>query len=357
METKKTYSNELGILDDRYKLIERIYSGDYSKVYIVQDLKDNNKEYALKLFKETDYFENEVKINKMIAETKNSSFIKYITSSVGYLITDEEKTLKSYIIFELAKKGDVISYIQCKKTCLSERSCKIIFAKIIEIIKLLHKLGICHKDLKLDNFLFDENFEIKLCDFGISKIIPKDKNGKSLLIDGNGNENGNEGTTQYIAPEIFEKKKYDGEKIDIFSLGVILFNLRLQKFAFRHAYIPKSESKSKTKTEIKTKTETETKTETKIELKDKMYKYIKEKKYHKKFWKILEINFNIKDISEEFKNLYLRMVAYDPKERPTIEEIYNDKWMKEIRDLNEKELEKCQKELIKELEIREILMK
>ena len=338
METKKTCSNELRILDERYKLIEGIYSGPFSEVYIVQDLKDNNKEYALKLFKKNNYFENEVKINKMIAETKNSSFIKYITSSVGYLITDEEKTLKSYIIFELAKKGDVISYIQCKKTCLSERSCKIIFAKIIEIIKLLHKLGICHKDLKLDNFLFDENFEIKLCDFGISKIIPKDKNGKSLLINGNGN---GIGTTQYIAPEIFEKKKYDGEKIDIFSLGVILFNLRLQKFAFRHAYIPKSKTKTKSK----------------MELKDKMYKYIKEKKYHKMFWKILELNFNIKGISEEFKNLYLRMVAYDPKERPTIEEIYNDKWMKEIRDLNEKELENCQKELIKELKIREILMK
>ena len=75
------------------------------------------------------------------------------------------------------------------------------------------------------------------------------------------------------------------------------------------------------------------------------------------FWKIIELNFNIKGITEEFKNLYLKMVAYDPNERPTIEEIYNDEWMKEIRDLNKKELENCQKELIKELKIRETLMK
>ena len=47
------------------------------------------------------------------------------------------------------------------------------------------------------------------------------------------------------------------------------------------------------------------------------------------------------------------MVAYNPKERPTIEEIYNDEWMKEINDLNEKEFEKYEKDLIKELRARE----
>ena len=86
-----------------------------------------------------------------------------------------------------------------------------------------------------------------------------------------------------------------------------------------------------------------------------MYKYIKEKN-SKLYWYILRNNINTNGLSEEFKKLYLKMVAYDPKERPTIEEIYNDKWMKEIRDLNEKELEKCQKELIKELKSREKIM-
>ena len=58
-------------------------------------------------------------------------------------------------------------------------------------------------------------------------------------------------------------------------------------------------------------------------------------------------------MSKEFKNLFIRMVAYNPKERPTIEEIYNDEWMKEINDLNEKEFEKYEKDLIKELRARE----
>ena len=65
MVTKKTCSNELGILHDRYELIKSIGEGCSSEVYIVKDLQDNNKEYALKLFKKSKYFQNEVKMNKL----------------------------------------------------------------------------------------------------------------------------------------------------------------------------------------------------------------------------------------------------------------------------------------------------
>jgi hypothetical protein len=54
MEAKSTFSEELGILNDRYKLIKRIGSGYSSEVYIVEDLQDENKKYACKLFKQTD---------------------------------------------------------------------------------------------------------------------------------------------------------------------------------------------------------------------------------------------------------------------------------------------------------------
>ena len=47
------------------------------------------------------------------------------------------------------------------------------------------------------------------------------------------------------------------------------------------------------------------------------------------------------------------MVSYNPHERPTIEEIYNDEWMKEIRDLNEEEFKEYENEFIKELKKRE----
>jgi serine/threonine protein kinase len=331
METKNTCSKELGILDDRYQLIKIIGSGYSSEVYIVEDLQDDNKKYACKIFKRTDDYHSEVEINEIITKANNSSFIKYITSSVGYLIRNGEKTLKPYIVFELGSKGDVIHYITCNKTGLDEKNSKLMFSKIIAIVKALHKLNICHRDLKLENILFDENLNIKLCDFGFSIIIPKNKNGKAKYL------TGQYGTPEYTAPEIFENKPYDGEKIDIFSLGVILFNLRVCSFGFTTAKIPQKIPRYS------------------LNIQEKLYKYIKEKNYPL-YWKLLGGFVKLNGISEEFKNLYLKMVAYNPKERPTIEEIYNHEWMKEIRDLNEDEFEEYEKDLIKELKSREEYM-
>ena len=84
-----------------------------------------------------------------------------------------------------------------------------------------------------------------------------------------------------------------------------------------------------------------------MQLTQKIYyiNIIKEKK-DKVYWKKIG---NIEGLSEDFKTLYLKMVAYDPNERPTIEEIYNDEWMKEIRDLDDTEFQKCEEELKKML--------
>ena len=184
MEAKNTCSEELGILDYRYQLIKRIGSGYSSEVYIVEDLQDDNKKYACKIFKQTDIYQSEVKINETITKANNSSFIKYITSSVGYLIKNGEKTLKPYIIFELGSKGDIMHYMIYNNSGLDEKKSKLMFSKIISIVKALHKLNISHRDLKLENILFDQNYNIKLCDFGFSVIITKKKNGKAKYLTG-----------------------------------------------------------------------------------------------------------------------------------------------------------------------------
>ena len=73
-----------------------------------------------------------------------------------------------------------------------------------------------HLDIKLENILLDENFNIKLCDFGFIEDV-KTKVHKNIGTDG------------YKAPEIYatngRSEGYDGDKTDIFALGVRLFIL------------------------------------------------------------------------------------------------------------------------------------
>lgn len=60
-----------------------------------------------------------------------------------------------------------------------------------------------------------------------------------------------------------------------------------------------------------------------------------------------------KKLTVEFKNLFIKMVSYNPKERPTIEQILNDDWLKEITNLKEEEFKKYEQALVSELKKRE----
>ena len=120
-------------------------------------------------------------------------------------------------------------------------------------------MGYSHRDLKTGNILLDDKFNPKICDFGFSTYIQK--NLKDIL-----------GTPEYAAPEIY-KGNYDGEKVDIFALGVILFNLVTGIYAFNEA-----------------------------KMSDKAYRLIMLKKY-KLFWDQLT---QVSGVSEDFKNYILK---------------------------------------------------
>lgn len=78
-----------------------------------------------------------------------------------------------------------------------------------------------------------------------------------------------------------------------------------------------------------------------------LYRLIKEKNYDK-YWKYLDKYLGIKNLPEEFKKLFVKLVAYNPEERPTIKEIRNDVWMSDVNNANEEKLTHLREKMIEE---------
>ena len=72
-------------------------------------------------------------------------------------------------------------------------------------------------------------------------------------------------------------------------------------------------------------------------------------KQYEYYWKY----FNI-ELSESFKNLFIRMVSYNPDERPSIDEIFKSEWLKELEDLKEDSIQNIEDEIKKEFHNRHI---
>lgn len=117
-----------------------------------------------------------------------------------------------YIVIEYAAKGELFNYIVENKA-LDELRAMQFFRQIIYGLEYLHSLGICHRDLKLENILLDDNYNIKIADFGFARFV------KSSIAETSC------GSPHYAAPEVIAGHPYDGRCADIWSCGIILFAL------------------------------------------------------------------------------------------------------------------------------------
>jgi serine/threonine protein kinase len=113
------------------------------------------------------------------------------------------------------------------KKRLSEDESKRIFFQLVQSVDYLHQHCIIHRDIKLENVLFDKNKDIKLIDFGFSTVSPDGKKLKVFC-----------GTPSYMAPEIVRRTEYEGKPVDIWGLGILLYALLCGCFPFRAKTYP-----------------------------------------------------------------------------------------------------------------------
>lgn len=118
--------------------------------------------------------------------------------------------------------GDELYNYLLKHGKLSVDKVQRIFAQLVGAVCYVHRQSCVHRDLKLENILLDKHENVKLCDFGFTREYEGKANYLQTFC----------GTICYSAPEMLKGEKYAGEKVDVWSLGVILYALLCGELPF-----------------------------------------------------------------------------------------------------------------------------
>ena len=138
-----------------------------------------------------------------------------------------------YMVMEYLKGGDLAAWLQERGTMPLEQAVEFVL-QACEAIAEAHALGIVHRDLKPANLFCirraDSRLSIKVLDFGISKIVRKtgDLHPDVSMT----RTNAVLGSPAYMSPEQMQASKHVDARTDIWSLGVILFELLSGRIPF-----------------------------------------------------------------------------------------------------------------------------
>ncbi|KAK2871019.1 hypothetical protein QQF64_002137 [Cirrhinus molitorella] len=118
-----------------------------------------------------------------------------------------------YLVMELCPGGNLMNHIYEKKR-LEERDVQKYVRQLVRAVEHLHRAGVVHRDLKIENLLLDDQDNIKLIDFGLSNCAG--------ILGYSDPFSTQCGSPAYAAPELLSRKKY-GPKVDVWSIGVNMY--------------------------------------------------------------------------------------------------------------------------------------
>lgn len=311
------YSSICPLVDSRYRLIKSVGESRFGRVYLCLDTKIS-KIIALKELKKID--SNNESLRMFLNEIRNLSKLntfelrKYVCPLLDFNFDGQYDTGHhiSYYTMEYKAMGDLYSLIDSCSHYLPEKLAGHFYLQLQKALEKIHEQGIAHLDIKPENIVLDEKLNLFICDFGHSfnvkntSLLLRTQNNKNLLkkrinflskISFIGSE-------IYSSPEInnFQDnfdlliddpnkfmnrlEEIDFYKSDIFSAGITFFVI------FFKAIPPFKKSQ-----------------------------YFNKDLFNKQFW---EDCLEIRNFSEDFKNLFTNSSKFNPKERYDVQEILDD---------------------------------
>ncbi|KAK9728241.1 serine/threonine protein kinase [Basidiobolus ranarum] len=264
---------------------EILGSGSGGKVHSTYSI-DTGKKYAVKKFRSIrgsesrrHYYEN---ISNEI----------YIGASLDHpnIIRTIDVAMEDGQIHQVMEfcSMDLVSLF--KGVQISQSQINQYFVQMMTSLRYLHRRGVAHRDLKLENFCLGEDGLLKLIDFGCAFIFNDSLNRNTHKL-----ATSITGTDPYIAPEVHEGSAYDAAKADVWSAAIVLICMVLRKFPWEQARMT-----------------------------DKGYANYLKYRHEDRFFR---------NIPSDSLPLLRSMLNPNPCRRPTVEEVFMDPWFQSLLNI------------------------
>ena len=277
------------VFNNRYHVLQELGEGMTAKVFLGREI-ETQKLVAIKflmkshLSKSTSRvadFRREIDI---LSKLDHEGIVNMIEAGEDGILQGTNQTTKydiSYIVMDYYP--DEFFNFCINMGAMGEDAGRFFLSQLLDTLEYIHQNDIAHRDLKIDNMLIDEELNIKLLDFGLSAQTKTRGLTDSV------------GTPFYMAPELHDERPHNGTEVDVFALGVILFTIIAGNFPFDRAV--KSNSFYQ------------------LLMLDQLDLFFQSHK--------------ASHLSDNFKNLIVRMLSYNSADRPTIDDIRYHPWMME----------------------------
>uniref|UniRef100_UPI0037E92E31 serine/threonine-protein kinase SIK3 homolog isoform X1 n=1 Tax=Semicossyphus pulcher TaxID=241346 RepID=UPI0037E92E31 len=191
-----------------YEIERTIGKGNFAVVKLATHIITKAK-VAIKIVDKTQLDDENLK--KIFREVQIMKLLKHPHIIRLFQVMETERMI--YLVTEYASGGEIFDHLVAHGR-MAEKDARKKFKQIVAAVHFCHCRNIVHRDLKAENLLLDHNLNIKIADFGFSNLFSQGQLLKTWC-----------GSPPYAAPELFEGKEYDGPKVDIWSLGVVLYVL------------------------------------------------------------------------------------------------------------------------------------
>lgn len=208
-------------IEPHYDIVEVVGRGAYGVVVAAKD-GQTNKMVAIKKIQKA--FEHKIFAKRTLRELKILRMLKHdnVLNLMSLMLPRSREDFQDIYMTSELVEGDLYSIIKSPQK-LEEDHIKFIIYQILRGLKYQHSANVLHRDLKPRNILISSKCEVKICDYGLARLLAYNEGQKT------DNMTDYVATRWYRAPELLLANEGYDAKIDVWSVGCILAEMYLRK--------------------------------------------------------------------------------------------------------------------------------